>query len=94
MGISTLFMPQDSYGLIYDKSVVLKPLDQNFNHSEAILGLLNLSIGYQIPVKKSFTIMVEPYIQLPFKDIGGGGTKMSSIGIQTGIRYSFPRSKK
>jgi hypothetical protein len=93
MGISTIFMPKEDYNLTLDYGTTKEYLNQNFNNSRSPLAFLNLSVGYQFPMKKSFTFLLEPYLQLPFKKIGGGGVKMSSVGIQVGLKYSFPKKK-
>ncbi len=92
-GISTLFLPKENYSLkvVHNNTYYI---EQDFTNSQTILGLLNLSIGYQFPVNKNFIITTEPYLQLPFKNIGDGGTKLCSVGFQVGGRYNFDRKKK
>ncbi len=93
-GISSLFFTKENYLLTIDDGSTIQYLPQNFSNTKSILSMLNLSIGYQFPVSRNTSICAEPYIQLPFKSIGEGGSKISSIGIQLGAKYQFTKKKK
>ena len=95
IGISTLFLKKENYILTVDNgSSPIWYLNQNFSNTNSRLSMLNLSLGYQYPINKLFTLTIEPYIQLPFKAIGEGGMKLSSTGLQVSGKYSFFKNKK
>ena len=93
-GFSTLFMSKENYVLLIDHNNTIYRKQQNFSNTQSILGLVNFSFGYQFPITKNFVITTEPYIQLPIQDIGNGGTKMCSVGLQFGGKYNFSKRKK
>lgn len=93
-GISSVFMNKENYRIRLDNGGLISYDDQNFSGTKSIASLATISVGYQYPISKTFTISAEPYLQLPFKVIGKGGSKISSVGLSIGARYNFLRKKK
>ena len=94
-GFSTLFFKKENYTLTIDKGNggPVELLDWNFNNVTSNLSMFNFSIGYQFPMTKSLILTVEPYIQLPTRNIGEGNNRMSSTGLQIGAKYNFIKHK-
>lgn len=92
--LSSVFMSKENYKIRLENAGVVSYDDQNFSNTKSVLSLFTLSVGYQYPISKTFTISAEPYLQLPFKVIGEGGSKISSVGLSIGGRYNFLRRKK
>ena len=82
-GLSSYLMKKESYefyyktttGDTYEKAWFIK------NKNKNIFSVLNLSAGYQHTLNKQFSIMAEPYINLPLSGIGAGKVKLNSGGI-------------
>ncbi len=94
IGISTVFSKRENYIVTIDNGSTVTYLHQNFENTPSWMSMLNLSVGYQYPLSKKVTLTVEPYLQLPFKVIGEGGSKLSSVGLQIGAKYNLPKRKK
>ena len=94
IGISTVFSKRENYIVTIDNGSSINYLHQDFENTTSWMSMLNLSVGYQYPLSKKITLTVEPYLQLPFKVIGEGGSKLSSVGLQIGAKYNLPKRKK
>jgi hypothetical protein len=94
IGISTIFSKKENYAIAIDNWSTPNYLYQNFENTPSWLSMLNLSVGYQYPLSKKVTLTVEPYLQLPFKVIGEGGSKLCSVGLQIGAKYNLPKKKR
>ncbi len=92
-GFSSLFMKKENYQVNLS-STNPSFVEQDFQKTRSIFTLLNLSAGYQYLLNKKISVLLEPYIQLPFDNIGKGNIKMSSVGLQIGAKYNFLRKKK
>jgi len=92
-GISSVFLNKENYNVNL-RGTTRDFIKQNFENSASRFSMFNLSIGYQYLLNKYFNFLCEPYIQLPFNNIGEGSTKLSSIGLQIGGKYNFLRKKK
>jgi hypothetical protein len=65
-----------------------------YTNKQSILSSANLSFGVETGVSNDFSIMVAPYMKLPLSDLGFGRIRMSSVGINVGLRYSPVLSRK
>lgn len=82
-GLSSYLMKKESYefyyktttGDVYENDWSIK------NKNKNIFSVLNLSGGYQYSFNKQFSVMAEPYINLPLSGIGAGKVKLNSGGI-------------
>jgi hypothetical protein len=62
-------------GQIYDKDWSVS------NKNKHLFSVLSISGGYQYSFNKQFSIVAEPYINLPLTGIGSGKVKLNSGGI-------------
>ncbi len=82
-GLSSYLMKKESYdyvyktpgGQVYNKDWTIK------NQNKHFFSVLNLSAGYQYSLNKRFSLVVQPYIDLPLTGIGAGKVKLNSGGI-------------
>ena len=65
-----------------------------YTNKQSILSSANLSFGVETGISNDFSIMVAPYMKLPLSDLGFGRIRMSSVGINVGLRYSPVLSRK
>ncbi|MFX5126548.1 hypothetical protein ABTC57_19035, partial [Acinetobacter baumannii] len=64
------------------------------NENAHLFSTATLSLGYEIRMDKAFFLSFEPYYKLPLKGVGEGSVQLSSIGMQTSLRYNFLRKNK
>ncbi len=94
-GLSSYLMKKETYdyyyktpaGDSYNKNSTISNKNQHF------FSVLNLSGGYQYSFNKQFSIMAEPYVNLPLSGIGAGKVKLNSGGILFTLKTK-PFSKK
>jgi hypothetical protein len=96
-GISSLFMKTENYDVYYNYGpntpthmVKWAYADQN-NH---LFSILTMSFGYEATIRKNIFFSAEPYYKLPLGGVGEGEVKLSSLGLQLGVRYQFMKKKK
>lgn len=94
-GLSSYLMGSEDYNYRYYYANNPNPMsryrtyDTNSKHWASIL---NLSIGYERQINKSFSIQAEPFFKQPLKGVGFGGVKLNSTGIYFSVKYK-PVSK-
>jgi hypothetical protein len=66
----------------------------HYTNKQNILSSANLSLGVETGVSNDLSILVAPYMKLPLSDLGFGRIRMSSVGINVGLRYSPVLSRK
>ncbi len=54
-----------------------------------LVGALNFSAGYEHKIGKTYSIRIEPYVQLPLKGTGVGAMPVMSTGLHIGIIRSL-----
>jgi hypothetical protein len=82
-GISSYLMKKENYeyyfktptGQIYDKDWSISNKNKHF------FSVLAISGGYQYSLNKQFSIIAEPYVNLPLTGIGAGKVRLKSGGI-------------
>ncbi len=57
--------------------------------TKELLGVGNLSLGVMWYIKPKVNLRVEPYIKVPFKDVGWGSVDLYSAGSLISIQYTF-----
>jgi hypothetical protein len=82
-GLSSYLMKKESYEFYYKTTAgdIYKNDWSIRNKNKNIFSVLNLSAGYQHTINKQFSIMAEPYINLPLSGIGAGKVKLNSGGV-------------
>ena len=81
--LSSYLMKKESYEFYY-KTTAGDIYENDWsirNKNKNIFSVLNLSAGYQHTLNNQFSIMAEPYINLPLSGIGAGKVKLNSGGI-------------
>ncbi len=51
-------------------------------------SMLNLSLGFETFLQKNISLQIDPYVKVPLRNIGVGNMRLSSYGINIGIKYS------
>jgi hypothetical protein len=71
------------YGDVHTKGYTYK------ENSQAWMAAINLGLGYERRIGKSFQFRVEPYFRLPVSGMGKGNLSLNSGGIFIGIGKKF-----
>lgn len=89
-GLSSYFMQREEYS--YDW------VDQNgpgawkkyvTNESHNLLGIMNLSFGYERSLGTRWSLQAEPYLKVPLNGVGIGKVQLVSGGVFFGAKYGF-----
>ena len=96
-GVSSYLMLKEKYTLITDSKPSGYPSYSNpsyaySNKNQHLLSVLNLSAGISKPISKQTSLVVEPYMRLPFTGIGQGKVHLQSIGLNLQFKYNFKKS--
>ncbi len=96
-GISSYFMLEEHYWFSYENGYS----DPNAvkywggkNTTQHIMGLLNLSVGYEFSPTPKLGVSVEPFIKIPVTGIGYGKVDLYTIGGYFTLRYKMFRAAK
>ncbi len=76
------FNRQDIKGIHYD------------NHPDYLLSALNLSVGVEMGVSNSLSVIVAPYVKVPVRNIGFGQVELSSVGINFLLEFTPVLSRR
>lgn len=82
-GLASMLMKTEQYDYQY-KSATGVNYTRSYgvsNESKHYLAILSLSAGYQYQVGKRFSLLAEPYLQLPLNGVGVGKVKLQSTGL-------------
>jgi hypothetical protein len=82
-GLSSYLMKKENYeyyfktptGQIYDKAWSISNKNKHF------FSVLDISGGYQYSLNKQFSLIAEPYVNVPLTGIGAGKVKLNSAGF-------------
>lgn len=96
-GVSSYFMMKQSY--IYFFHSGTRPLAWKTDNNEQInywFDVANISIGLETEIAKGFSFQVEPFMKLPFKNMGSENLKLNTYGVLLSFRYApvLSRTKK
>lgn len=93
-GVSTYLFGSERSKYYYDFAGREVCREFQYTNKHNILSSANLSLGVETGISNDFSIMVAPYMKLPLSDLGFGRIRMSSVGINVGLRYSPVLSRK
>ena len=66
------------------------------NRPDYMFSALDLSVGVEMGINNSLSVLVAPYVKVPVRNIGFGQVELSSAGINcrsTGIRFVLSRKR-
>ena len=82
-GVSSYLMKKENYEY-YFKTPTGQTYDKDWsisNKNKHFFSVLAISGGYQYSLNKQFSIIAEPYVNMPLTGIGAGKVKLNSGGI-------------
>lgn len=92
-GLSSYLMRSEDYNFFYYYNN--NPVNRYREYetkSKHWFAVLNLSVGYERQINKSFSVQAEPFFKQPLKGVGFGNVKLNSTGIYFSVKYK-PVSK-
>ena len=88
VGASSYIMASEWYGFNYDvEDPTLKQEWKGKWENVHYYSILNLSGGYQKTIKNNWSVLMEPYVNVPLTGIGFGEVKLISFGLSLSIKY-------
>ncbi len=82
-GLSSYLMKRETYDYYY-KTPAGEMYNKDWsisNKNKHFFSVLDISGGYQYSLNKQFSIITEPYVNVPLTGIGAGKVKLNSAGI-------------
>ena len=89
LGATSYVMSGEWYDFIYDPSINRDDLKTSWNDNlvnNHILGVGQVSFGYQQKVGKNVRLQISPYAKIPLTGIGSGSVNLFSTGIKVTAR--------
>lgn len=89
-GLSSYFMQREEYSYNW--------VDQRgpgaweryaINENRNLLGIINLSFGYERSLGTRWSVQAEPYLKIPLNGVGVGKVQLVSGGVFFGAKYGF-----
>ncbi|MBD2767102.1 outer membrane beta-barrel protein [Hymenobacter sp. BT664] len=90
VGLSSFFMQREQYSysykvnnqdVLWERSVV--------NENRHLLGIVNVSFGYERSLNSHWSIQAEPYVKVPLGGVGLGKVQLVSGGVFFGAKYGL-----
>jgi hypothetical protein len=94
-GLSTYLMQQEDYDYHYWSNGNFYTRHKGYPSSEkSILGILNLSGGFEKNFTPHVSVQIEPYMRIPLKGVGFGNMQMNSFGTNFILKFKSGPAKK
>lgn len=90
LGATTYLMSDEWYDFIYDPAINRTDLKANWNgqmENSHLLGVGQVSFGYQHNLGKHTSLQVSPYAKIPLTGIGTGSVNLFSTGLRVTARF-------
>jgi hypothetical protein len=94
-GIASVWMKKEAYDYQYKTSYGgYRHYQYSFsNQNKHLFSMLHVSAGYQYRINNNFSVMAEPYANLPLSGVGNGRVKLKSAGLLVSAAFK-PFAKK
>ncbi len=95
-GLSSYIMMDEQYEFEYGYNPPPNAMEswRSNGTSSHILGVLNLSTGYEYDLARRWSLQVEPFINIPITGIGWGNVNLYSVGSYFTINYVIMPKKQ
>ncbi|HTR27708.1 MAG TPA: porin family protein [Puia sp.] len=95
-GVSSYFFTRESCGYYFTWYNTRNVLDKQRTYTDPdnLFASLNLSLGAELGISNSLSVMVAPYYKIPMRNLGFGQIQLSSVGIDFAIRFAPIISRK
>jgi hypothetical protein len=94
-GLSSYLMTSENCDYFYQRWGL--PMTQSKNYHDQpnyLFSALNLSVGVEMGVSNSLSVLVAPYVKVPVRNIGFGQVDLSSVGINFALEFAPVLSRR
>ena len=87
-GISSYFMTHENYTYAY--YYMGQPANRTMDYGAStthLFSIAHLSAGFESTVGKNMYLQIEPYAKIPLGNLGTGGIRLSSFGVNLSLQY-------
>ena len=89
-GISSYIMLREDYRFSYRENSSNNPETyQVVNENRHWLSVLNLQATFEQRLNSRLSVSLQPYMKIPFKNIGFAGVKLQSFGMAANLSWNF-----
>ncbi|MFI5161088.1 MAG: hypothetical protein ACHQHN_07415 [Sphingobacteriales bacterium] len=94
-GLSSYIILREDYTFNYTSAYAQGPAGYSvINKNRNILGILNLDATYEHQISSKFGIAFQPYVKLPFSNVGASQAKLQSTGVAVSLNWNLNPFKK
>ena len=97
VGFSSYFMLKEKYTLIRNTQSGYPANNLKYlytNENSHLLSIVNISVGMIKPLSKQTSIVIEPYVKMPYTGIGQGKVNLQSAGMSIQFQYNLSAKGK
>lgn len=88
-GVSSYFMLKENYRFLYAGQYD-DPQDLELtNENQHWLSVLNFQASYERKLNSKVSISLQPYLKIPFRDIGYAKVRLQSVGMALGATWNL-----
>jgi len=94
-GLSSYLMTSENCNYFYHSWG--RPMTQSKNYPDQpsyLFSALNLSVGVEMGVSNTLSVLVAPYVKVPVRNIGFGQVDLSSVGINFALEFAPVLSRR
>jgi len=88
-GVSSYFMLKENYRFSYDGQYDDSKDLELTNENQHWLSVLNFQATYQRKLNSRVSISLQPYLKIPFRDIGYAKIRLQSVGMALGASWNL-----
>ena len=96
-GTSSYFFTREDCAYYFSWYNARNPVDKQMsytNHPDNLFSSLNLSLGAELGISNSVSVLMAPYYRIPVRNLGFGQVQLSSVGINFALRIAPVISRK
>jgi hypothetical protein len=94
-GLSSYLMTSENCDYYYQWYNMPRTQSKNYHDQPNYLfSALNLSVGVEMGVSNSLSVLVAPYVKVPVRNIGFGQVDLSSVGINFALEFAPVLSRR
>ncbi len=94
-GLSSYIILREDYSFNYASAYAQGPGGYSIiNRNKTILGVLNLDATYEHQINGKLGVLFQPYLKLPFTDVGESKAKLQSAGVAIGFSWNLNSLKR
>jgi len=94
-GLSSYIILREDYKFNYANPYTYGPAGYSvINQNRNILGILNLDATYEHQINSKFGIAFQPYVKLPFSNVGASQAKLQSAGVAVRLNWNLNPFRK